>query len=202
EEAVIPHVEVYPDESEMPLNAWLLDFFKHGDIFTLEKANNIRRADIWFMLNDFSLVVATIITSLMNFMKLKEGTDLDMLDVMGDLDVHDEAEDNEVAASDEQSELSAPSAADSAISMPERPKQAPTSTKKAKNTESWEDVADEEEKVHERAERRAANAVRLENEAAQALKSGVRNNESLKDVLIAFQKLHAEFYEKFRAMWA
>ncbi|TKA25301.1 hypothetical protein B0A50_06205 [Salinomyces thailandicus] len=201
EEAVIPHVEVYPDESEMPLNAWLLDFFKHGDIFTIEKANNIRRADIWFLLNDFSLVLATIITSLLNFMKLKEGTDLDMLDVMGDLDVHDEAEDNEVAASDEQSEMSAPSAADSGIVMPERPKTA-VPTKKAKNTESWEEVADEEEKVTERAERRAANAVRMENEAAQALKSGVGKDQGLRDVLKAFQKLHAEFYEKFRAMWA
>lgn len=51
EEAVIPHVEVYPDEMEVPLNAWLLDFFKHGDVDTLEKANGIRRADIWFLLN-------------------------------------------------------------------------------------------------------------------------------------------------------
>lgn len=40
-----------------------LDFFKHGDVFTIERANGIRRADIWFLLNDFSMVLATIITS-------------------------------------------------------------------------------------------------------------------------------------------
>ena len=200
EEAVIPHVGLYPDETDTPLNAWLLDFFKHGDIFTIERANGIRRADIWFLLNDFSLVLATIITSLLNFMKLKEGTDMDMLDVMGDLDIHDEAEDNEMAASEEQSEVSAPSAADSAISMPERPKT--VTKKKAKNTESWEDVANEEEEANKRDERRAANAARLENEAAQVLESDVGNNQGLKDVLRAFQKLHAEFNVKFKAMWA
>ncbi|KAK5110672.1 hypothetical protein LTR85_000754 [Meristemomyces frigidus] len=200
EEAVIPHVDVYPDEMEVPLNAWLLDFFKHGDIYTLERANGIRRADVWFMLNDFSLVLATIITSLLNFMKLKEGTDMDMLDVMGDLDMHDEAEDNDVAGSEEQSEISAPSAADSAISMPERPK---TITKKqAKNTESWEMVADKEEEVNKREAQKAANAERFESEAAQVLEGESGNNQGLKDVLKAFQKLHAEFNVKFRAMWA
>ena len=82
---------------EIPLNAWLLDFFKHGDVNTLEKANGIRKADIWFLLNDFSLALATIITSLLNFMKLREGTDVDMLDVMGNLDATEEAEDTRVA---------------------------------------------------------------------------------------------------------
>lgn len=201
EEAVIPHVDIYPDEMDMPLNAWLLDFFKHGDIFTIERANGVRRADIWFLLNDFSLVLATIITSLLNFMKLKEGTDMDMLDVMGDLDMHDEAEENDVAASEEQSEVSAPSAADSAISMPDRPKT--VTKKKAKNTESWEEVADEEDEANKQNERRAANAARLEAEAGQALENeNGTNQQGLKDVLKAFQKLHAEFNVKFRAMWA
>ena len=83
EEAVIPHLDVYPDEMTVPLNAWLLDFFKHGDVHTIERANGIRRADIWFLLNDFSMVLATLITSLLNFMKLQDGTDMDMLEVMG-----------------------------------------------------------------------------------------------------------------------
>ncbi|KAK5136723.1 hypothetical protein LTR08_002376 [Meristemomyces frigidus] len=202
EEAVIPHVDVYPDEMDMPLNAWLLDFYKHGDIFTIERANGIRRADIWFLLNDFSLVLATIITSLLNFMKLKEGTDMDMLDVMGDLDIHDEAEDNDVAASEEeQSQISAPSAADSAIAMPERPKT--VTKKKAKNTDSWEEVADAETGHEQREEQKAANVARLEGEAARVSENDPGgNNQGLKDVLKAFQKLHAEFNVKFRAMWA
>ena len=200
EEAVIPHVDVYPDEMEVPLNAWLLDFYKHGDIYTLERANGIRRADVWFMLNDFSLVLATIITSLMNFMKLKEGTDTDMLDVMGDLDVHEEAEDDQAADSEEtQSVISGPSVADSAISMPDRSKQ--VTKKNAKKADSWEEVADEENTAIETEERRAANAARLDAEAAEDTNKRGKE-EGLRNVLKAFQKLHAEFYSRFRAMWA
>ncbi|KAK5112755.1 hypothetical protein LTR62_003853 [Meristemomyces frigidus] len=204
EEAVIPHVSVYPDEMELPLNAWLLDFFKHGDVMTIEKANGIRRSDIWFLLNDFSLVLATIITSLLNFMKLKEGTDMDMLDVMGDLDAHDEAEDNEVAAAeDTTSEMSAPSAADSAVVLPDRSTRPAPTKKAAKKTESWEDAADVEEDTQRKEDRRAAHAAKLQAEVGETLEAAAGGStEGLKDVLKAFQKLHSEFNAKFRAMWA
>ncbi|KAK3677050.1 hypothetical protein LTR78_003255 [Recurvomyces mirabilis] len=203
EEAVIPHVSVYPDEMELPLNAWLLDFFKHGDVMTIEKANGIRRSDIWFLLNDFSLVLATIITSLLNFMKLREGTDLDMLDVMGDLDAHDEAEDNEVAASeDNESTITAPSVADSVMSVVQRPAKPVVTTKKAKKLDSWEDAAEQEEDASRREDRRAANAAKLQAEVSETLQTAGGSGEDLKDVLKAFQKLHTEFNVKFRAMWA
>lgn len=200
EEAVIPHLDVSPDEMDVPLNAWLLDFYKHGDVFTIERANGIRRADIWFLLNDFSLVMATIITTLLNFMKLQEGTDIDMLDIMGSMDAHEEAEDDKVASSEEQSVASGPSLADSAIAMPERSK--PTLVvKKAKNAESWEDVANAEDTIIESEERRAATAARLKAEA-DAEGDSDWNEKGLKDVLKALQKLNAEFSIKFRAMWA
>ncbi|KAK4895966.1 hypothetical protein LTR27_006137 [Elasticomyces elasticus] len=202
EEAVIPHVDVFPDETDIPLNAWLLDFFKHGDVMTIERANGIRRSDIWFLLNDFSLVLATIVTSLLNFMKLREGTDMDMLDVMGDLDAHDEAEDNEVAASEEQSEMSGPSVADSAIALPDRQRQQVAPKKKAKNTESWEETADQEDDAQQRETKRAANAARLEAEVGNTLEAAGGSPEGLKDVLKAFQKLREEFNVKFKAMWA
>ena len=51
EEAVIPHLDVYPDESKTPLNAYLYDFFMHGDIDALAKANGIKKSDVWFLLN-------------------------------------------------------------------------------------------------------------------------------------------------------
>ncbi|KAK5726136.1 hypothetical protein LTR17_013038 [Elasticomyces elasticus] len=202
EEAVIPHVDVFPDETDIPLNAWLLDFFKHGDVMTIERANGIRRSDIWFLLNDFSLVLATIVTSLLNFMKLREGTDMDMLDVMGDLDAHDEAEDNEVAASEEQSEMSGPSVADSAIALPDRQRQQVAPKKKARNTESWEETADQEDDAQQRETKRAANAARLEAEVGNTLEAAGGSPEGLKDVLKAFQKLREEFNVKFKAMWA
>lgn len=208
EEAVIPHMDVYPEEMEVPLNAYLLDFFKHGDVMTIERANGVRRSDIWFLLNDFSLVLATIITSLMNFMKMTEGSDMDMLDVMGGMDAHEEEEDDKVAAvEDQQSEMSGPSAADSGVVLPERakPKEAPTK-KQAKNADSWEDLAgDEEEK--EKAEAAAATEKQLEDEADELLGNGAawegaRGGEGLKNVLKAFTALHKEFSVKFKAMWA
>lgn len=202
EEAVVPHVDVYPDEMEVPLNAWLLDFFKHGDVMTIERANGIRRADIWFLLNDFSLVLATIITSLLNFMKLKEGSDLDMLDVMGDLEIHEEVEDNAVAASEGQKtgDPTASATGNAVTSLAERPRVA--AKKKAKNVDSWEEVADEEDDIARADEWRAANVARLQSEVNGGLGGDAGNSQDLRDVLKAFQKLHADFTVKFRAMWA
>jgi hypothetical protein len=46
ESAVIPHLELHPDETRTPLNAYLLDFYMHGAIDPLEKANGIRKSDV------------------------------------------------------------------------------------------------------------------------------------------------------------
>jgi hypothetical protein len=159
------------------------------------------------LLNDFSLVLATIITSLMNFMKLTEATDLDMMEVMGNMDAHEEAEDDKVAATeDTESVASAPSAADSGVVLSERPKPttsaAPTK-KQSKNAESWEDLAsdveseDEVEAAKQKALGEEANALAEEMAAWEG-----DGGQGLKDVLKAFQKLHAEFTVKFKAMWA
>lgn len=78
EEAVIPAMPLSTDMDTAPLNAWLLDFWKHGDIATLERANGVRRSEVWFRLNDFSLILATIVTSLENFLHGIDG-DTDVL---------------------------------------------------------------------------------------------------------------------------
>lgn len=44
EESVVPYMPITPHK--LPLNAYLYDFFKHGNVQQLEKANKIRRADI------------------------------------------------------------------------------------------------------------------------------------------------------------
>lgn len=46
ESAVIPHLELHPDETRTPLNSYLLDFYMHGSIDPLEKANGIRKSDV------------------------------------------------------------------------------------------------------------------------------------------------------------
>lgn len=42
------------------LNAYLLDFYMHGQVSTLAKANGIRRGDIWYLLQDFEMSLRTI----------------------------------------------------------------------------------------------------------------------------------------------
>ncbi|KAJ7757624.1 hypothetical protein B0H16DRAFT_1824030 [Mycena metata] len=51
-------------DGEHVLNAYLLDFFIHGQVATLANANGIRRGDVWYLLQDFSLTLATIVNSL------------------------------------------------------------------------------------------------------------------------------------------
>jgi len=202
EEAVIPHMQVFPEEMEVPLNAYLLDFFKHGSVETIERANKIRRSEIWFLLNDFSLVLATIVTSLMNFMKMTDGTDMEMLDIMGRMDAHEEEEDDKVAAVEQQSEASGPSIADSAIALPERTKAAPPTKKQAQNAESWEDLAgdDDEGEIDSTTKREmGAQAEELERELSAWDGQG---GEGLKTVLRTFQKLSVEYNIRFKAMWA
>ena len=79
EESVIPHVEIYQKGGNMPpLNAYLYDFFNHGCLEPLEVANRISLSDSWFLLNDFSLILATIITALECYLdpSLEEKQDL------------------------------------------------------------------------------------------------------------------------------
>ncbi|PGG98688.1 hypothetical protein GX51_06695 [Blastomyces parvus] len=89
EKSVVPYLGLYPEEDSLPLNAYLYDFFKHGNINAIDRDNGIRKGDIWFLLNDFSLVLATIVTSLENFLKLTPGTDADAMEVMGSGDMHE-----------------------------------------------------------------------------------------------------------------
>lgn len=65
EESGIPYI---PLHGRTKLNAYLYDFFLHGSIIELERANQIRRAEVWFVLNDFSMVLATITTCLKNLL--------------------------------------------------------------------------------------------------------------------------------------
>ena len=78
EESTIPHVPLAPDETDgVPWNAYLYDFFKHGDLVALKRDNGIKEGDVWFLLKDFSLILATIVTSLNNFLS---GVDADEAD--------------------------------------------------------------------------------------------------------------------------
>ncbi|KIM41415.1 hypothetical protein M413DRAFT_27773 [Hebeloma cylindrosporum] len=45
---------------EHRLNAYILDFYTHGQVETLARANGIRRGDVWYHLQDFALTLQTV----------------------------------------------------------------------------------------------------------------------------------------------
>ncbi|KAJ7608765.1 hypothetical protein FB45DRAFT_1128535 [Roridomyces roridus] len=76
------------------LNAYILDFYIHGQVATLARANGIRRGDVWYLLQDFSLTLAVIELSLRQLLTAA-GDDVD--DAVGDdpAEVEDDEEDEE-----------------------------------------------------------------------------------------------------------
>ncbi|KAG1758646.1 hypothetical protein EDD22DRAFT_997577 [Suillus occidentalis] len=48
------------DGEKYALNAYLLDFYVHGQVAALAAANSIRRGDVWFLLQDFDLTLMTV----------------------------------------------------------------------------------------------------------------------------------------------
>ncbi|PWY75483.1 DEAD/DEAH box helicase [Aspergillus heteromorphus CBS 117.55] len=197
EEAVVPYVGIYPEEGKVPLNAYLYDFFKHGNVHALEKSNGVRRGDVWFVLNDFSLVLATIVTSFENFLKLSPGTDLDMIDATGSGDAHEiDLDDKIIDATPDRStgiagRPSAPAQAKAQAALAPTP--APVKKKKAKVADSWDDdmsdsSSEEEEEVK---------PAKLETTPVDKL-----GDKGFLQVLKAFKLLQEEFNGKFRAMWA
>jgi len=58
-DAILAH-----EESPFKLNAYLLDFYKHGQVEALARANGIRKGDVWFLLQDFNFTLMTIKSSI------------------------------------------------------------------------------------------------------------------------------------------
>lgn len=52
------------DDGEHSLNAYLYDFYVHGQVSSLAAANSIRRGDVWYLLQDFMLTLMTIKSAL------------------------------------------------------------------------------------------------------------------------------------------
>jgi superfamily II RNA helicase len=196
EEAVVPHVGLYGEESSLPLNAYLYDYFNHSNAQAIISANRIRRGDIWFVLNDFSMVLATIVTSLSNFMNLGSDSDLDFIDIRGGGDEGEEEKEDKFLPNDAASEITNLSGttlnSGSGIVKQEMPIQ--VKKKKAKVMDSWEDE-DEEESEEDVEEDWDADEGDGE---APAWEEGA----GLLNVLKAFKALKEDFDTKFRLMWA
>lgn len=95
------------DTLEHRLNAYILDFYTHGQVETLALANGIRRGDVWYLLQDFSLTLQTVEAALKQLLthasKDSEAqsfsSDQGMLDPVDDMEeMYNDVEDNEEGA--------------------------------------------------------------------------------------------------------
>lgn len=195
EESAIPYIPLFPDDTNgVPWNAYLYDFFKHGDMEALVRDNHIKKGDVWFLLKDFSLVLATIVTSLTNFLDLDAGADSDlaMMDVQ---DAEDAArETSDALEPDDGPEMAhgALPVQDEGSKKPEAATGAPKKTKKPKVIDSWDD--------DESSEDEAAAAEAAAKAAGPAWEGDGERN--LAQVLRMFKTVQQVFDEKFRKQWA
>ncbi|KAF2183375.1 hypothetical protein K469DRAFT_786066 [Zopfia rhizophila CBS 207.26] len=172
-EAVVPYVGLYYEEFSIPLNAYLYDFFMHGDTTAIVTTNRIRRGDIY------------------NFMKLTPESDLDFADIRGEGEEADERQEDELMLED--------SGYETASTIPTRTakvggnqQEMTARQKKKKVVDSWddEDLEDEVEVENKN----------MKNTTIQDEEKPVWENSGLLNVLKAFQMLREEFDKKFRAI--
>ncbi|KAL8725684.1 MAG: hypothetical protein Q9166_007198 [cf. Caloplaca sp. 2 TL-2023] len=199
EENVIPHLDVYPHETETPLNAYLYDFYMHGDINALEKANGVRKSDVWFLLNDFSLVLATIQTSLANFMKIPEQGSGDMEDLVGGGDDSNNRDDEALMAADSGYGSAASSVVDGSSGGIITSTARTSGKSKKKVEESWEVEADADALAEEEEEDEDWGVDSEEEGGPTTVKE---MEQGFLRIYKSVRLLKREFDEKFRAMFA
>ena len=200
EEAVIPYVGLYPEESELPLNAYIYDYFNNADVKALATANRIRRGDVWFVLNDFSMVLATIVTSLSNFMNVNTASDLDFTDVRGEGEEAEDAQEDKLIPDADSGYETASTASGPARPGVQAGTDLPIQVKKKKKVaDSWDADADEEDlelEIAAQKEKRDAEIQKMQEKPDWEEGTGLLN------VFKSFKALKEEFDTKFRAMWA
>ncbi|KAL1903112.1 hypothetical protein Sste5346_000396 [Sporothrix stenoceras] len=192
EESSVPYIAIHPTDTDgMPLNAYIYDFFRHGDLKMLVKANGVKDGEVWFLLHDFELTLKTIIASLANFINPCSS-------VMDDLTVEglSLSDDEDMEAGGDEDESNEDVMASGYV------KTAPKKAKKAKVVESWEDSNSEKEE--EEAVNRSASSQALSGALSTSnhILSTASPEQGLKMVIVAFQKLQAQFHEKFVKIYA
>ncbi|PHH83095.1 hypothetical protein CDD82_3630 [Ophiocordyceps australis] len=190
EESAVPYIPMYPkDTANVPWNAYLYDFFKHGDMQALVRDNGIKKGDVWFLLKDFSLILATIVTSMTNFLK-PDGDGLEMENVQDVDDVLTEIKDCKLGVAGEAETVE--TTAGPAKAAGKKP------TRQKVIADSWEDDdADQEENLATGSHSRSSSKTSLDAPTWQT-----DGEESLQLVLLAFQELRQQFDDKFRLVWS
>ncbi|GJC89533.1 putative helicase C694.02 [Colletotrichum liriopes] len=197
DESAIPYIPVYPHETNnVPWNAYIYDFFKHGDLEALVRDNGIKRGDVWFRLKDFSLILATIVTSLENFLGSNEVDDADMVDVqdVGDILEEERFDDDFVPQSS-----GAPRLTPETSGLESRA----TSRKgRQRLADSWEDESDSDEATEESPDQEYYPSSTDEGSVPFSASWVGDDGKSLVKVYKAFKLLQQGFDEKFRKVWA
>lgn len=177
------------------LNAYLYDFLQHGNPDVLATENHLRRSKVWFMLNDFSAVLATIIITLKNLINVGPEGEMRMGDFavtrgVGE-DVLEEIERMAAEADTAGSTATTTTAAKGGLVGKKKTKSnwfdedagGNTSAPTGGNQGYDEDEDDEDEELFADA-------------------GGDSNRQALMKVLKGFVELQGEFNTKFRAMFA
>jgi ATP-dependent RNA helicase DDX60 len=94
----VPSFQHFTTDNAHALNAYILDFYNHGQTEPLVIANGIRRGELWYLLQDFTLTLKTIRASLAHMFITaadSQGADsADDLAIQGDdpaeIDIEDE----------------------------------------------------------------------------------------------------------------
>ncbi|KAK8083334.1 hypothetical protein PG996_002115 [Apiospora saccharicola] len=91
EESSIPSLSISPYDTGGPLNAYLFNFYKHGDLRALSKDNKIHKGSVYNTLKDFTMILATIVASLKHYTNTDAVADDE--DIMGTYDDEKDSDD-------------------------------------------------------------------------------------------------------------
>ncbi|KAF7550986.1 hypothetical protein G7Z17_g5343 [Cylindrodendrum hubeiense] len=183
EESAIPYIRIWPHDTETELNAYILDFYKHGSMDDLVRDNRIKGGDVWFFLKDFSLTLKAIVSSLTSYVGLEANLD-------------DEGEGSDERESED---LGGPVTDNPEAPEPMAPKETTTDSskkKKPKVLDSWEDGSSDSESDA------ASEATDTRGSAPQPPLSQRAHGDGLMNVLKAFKTLQEDFEIKFKKVWA
>lgn len=191
EESAVPYIPIHPNgDARLHWNAYIYDFFKHGDMEALVRDNGIKGGDVWFLLKDFSLVLATIVTSLTNFLDL--GSSIDDAAMM---DIHDVGGETDEELVEEQA---GPAVDDLTHAPPNNPVSLSRKPKKAILADSWGD--DQSTGSSQDEDTNASQG--FDTPPLEKPAWGDDGEESLMLVLTAFRQLQQQFNEVFKKVWA
>ncbi|KAI1382467.1 P-loop containing nucleoside triphosphate hydrolase protein [Hypoxylon crocopeplum] len=203
EESAVPYIRIAPRETNgVPWNAYLYDFFKHGDMSTLVRDNRIKGGDVWFLLKDFSLILATITTSLANF--LNPGAEVDDAAMINVQDAGDIIEEGKGAdANEEKGDIEALASGIASLRTNDAPVPTKKKGKKKVVAESWDaEVSDSESDNTGSSPTKTQQSTSANSPKSAAPSWSANDSKSLVNVYQAFKMLHEQFDEKFLLVWA